>query len=449
MYIWGLVALVYAGYEYVKWLDNSEGILSGWLNSSFTFFAHPFVVLIFLLLGTVIPNILHSVIQQKIAASGVMVREFIYKIFDFARLICLGFLTIRSFLIYEFIRDNSISGTCSHFFTCAGAFTPETSNSLFLSIYITVILLYFVFQNLPETETIESNQTGITIIDKEETGLYGLQPGQFAFIHTIGEYDKFQIFPNNYRPIKGYRIYKSERQRWFVIYENFFCLTNDNLQLNLGFWKLQCSYEAKIGDRYAIDCNKINLPILESPEQLQATIEAECIIKFREKIASEFLYQRANQELSKLYTKTKTENQSLQALSSLIGQLIRVLINVKELGSNLINQSRYTIYLYGKLFEVSFQVKDIEIIAREEARIDDFIKLVQQESEGLNKKLKILIEALQKAEGYIEREDFIRVMNFLMKIAGIADFETEQTQPNTQHKKETKSDFQDDSYFDI
>ena len=404
MYYLGLISLVYAGYEYWCWINHSKGIVSSWLNSSFTFFAHPFVILAFLMLGTIIPNVLHSAVQQKIAASGVMVREFIYKLFEMAKLFCLVLLTLIAIAIYNYISNINAVGACEHFFSCAAVFTPETSQLLFLPLYVVIILWKFVFCNLPQTQAIQSDSTGITVLNPEDTGLYGLQPGQFAFIHTIGEYDRFQLVPDNYRPIKGYRIYKSERQRWFVIYENSFCLTNDNLKLNLGFWQLQCSYEAKIGDRNAIDCSKISLPILESPEQLQATIEAECIIKFREKIASEFLYQRANQELTNLYAKSKTNNQSLQALSSIIGQLIRALINVKELGSNLVNQSRYTIYLYGKLFEVSFQVKDIEIIEREEARIDDFLNLLQQESEGLNKKLKLLIEALQKADGYIDEK---------------------------------------------
>lgn len=443
----GLFPLAYAVFEYWRWMTHSTGIVSGWLNSSFTFFAHPFVILIFLILGTIIPNALHKYVQKIIAASGVMVREFIYKLFEIAKLICCGLLTLIAIAIYEYISNSTAVGACEHFFSCAAVLTPETSQLLFLPLYIVIILLCFAFCNLPPTQTIQSDPTGITVLNPEDTGLYGLQPGQFAFIHTIGEYDRFQLVPDNYRPIKGYRIYKSERQRWFVIYENSFCLTNDNLKLNLGFWQLQCSYEAKIGDRNAIDCSKISLPILESPEQLQATIEAECIIKFREKIASEFLYQRANQELTNLYAKSKTNNQSLQALSSIIGQLIRTLINVKELGSNLVNQSRYTIYLYGKLFEVSFQVKDIEIIEREEERIDDFLNVLQQESEGLNKKLKLAIELLQKGELFMDREDYIRYINSIIETIGISNFATE----NTQHKKETKSDFQNDSnyYYDI
>ena len=42
-------------------------------------------------------------------------------------------------------------------------------------------------------------------------------------------------------------------------------------------------------------------------------------------------------------------------------------------------------------------------------------------------------------------------MNFLMETTGISHFATERTQPNTQYKKETKPDFQNDSnyYYDI
>ena len=448
------ISFVYASWEYGHWLTNSKAIVSSWLDYSFTLFGHPFIILFFLLLGTLPPNVLRDYLQELIGNSGILVREWIYTFCYWARLICAGVLTIITLLIFRFINNNATSGDCSHVFTCADVFTSTNVNAyyLFLSLYLIIMLLRFFFCNLPPTNPIPYSETGIIILQENDVGLYGLQPSQCALINTIGIDTQFQLIPSNYRPFKGYRFYKNRRERWYVITENTFCLDND-LQLNFGIWETVCSCQVQIGNRYAIDIHKINLSVLESLEQLRTKIERDCLIKFRQKITSEFLYKLANEKLDCFYNIKGQKRKTPEAISNLIGELSSLLDNIAELGYQLINNSSETLYLYGKMFEVNLQIKNIKISQNKKTETHSFLALLGQESQQMNDKIRLAIQLIEKCESYIPPEIMEKIIHLILESLGLSDEKINELKKEINSQKTAniynKTDKNNYHYYDV
>lgn len=415
------ISIIYALlFEYLHWINHQEGMISEWLNFPFTFTAHPFIILFFLSLGSFIPNYFHHFIQKKIAQSGSLVREKAYKAAEIAKFFYIIFLVAIFFYSYSYIQSNVSEGICNNFFTCSAAFTLEKVHGIFALIYLVILQFGFFINNLPQTQSIPFSDRGIVVLDKEE-GLYGLQPGQFVFIHTLGESTKYDIFPSNSRTIKGYRLYKSLRQRWFVVSEDFFYLKNDLLTINLDLWTLECRYEARICDRNIIDRNQINLSVLESLDQLQSKIEADCIKKFRKEITSNFLYRRAEQELEALYRDIDSMPLNLAERSRIYARLIAITSQIGKLGSQLQNSSELTVYLYGKLFEVNFQITNVTATEKQKHDIIECFDLVIKNDEMTNKNISQLTSLLHKLEGYIDPTQVSFLINKLMKLCGISE----------------------------
>jgi hypothetical protein len=392
-------------------------------------------ILFFLLLGTVPPNVLRDRLQGFIGNSGILVCEWIYRFCRWARLLCAAILTIIALFIFRFISNNATSGDCSNVFTCANVFTPANAHYLFLSVYLIIIFLRFFCCNLPPTNAIPYSPTGITILEDNEIGLYGLQPSQYALMNTIGRDNVFQLMPTNYRPFKGYRFYKNHRERWYVITENTFCLDND-LQLSFDFWQTTCSYQVQTGNRYAIDLHKINLSVLESLEQLRVKIEQDCIIKFRQKITSQFTYKLGHQKLDDFYNIKDKKRKTHQAISNLIGQLQSLFNNIQELGTQLINNSLETVYLYGKMFEVTIQIKHVEVLEQKKTEIYNFLTLLEQESQQTNKKLQSINDLIDKFEGYIPPEIIEKLINYILEITVLSEEEIDELKNEINFKKQ-------------
>lgn len=445
---------VYASWEYAHWLTNNKAIVSSWLDFSFTLFAHPFIILFFLLLGTLLPNVLRDRLQRFIGNSGILVREWIYTFCYWTTLLCGAVLTIIALLIFRFIDDSATSGDCSNVFTCADVFTPTNANAhyLFLSLYLIIIFLRFFFCNLPSTNPIPYSDTGIIILQENDVGLYGLQPSQYALINTIGRDTQFQLMPTNYRPFRGYRFYKNRRERWYVITENTFCLEN-KFQLSFGVWEAMCTCQVQTGNRYAIDIHKINLSALESPEQLRIKFEQGCLIRFRQKITSEFLYKLGTQKLDEFYNLKEQKRKTPQAISNLIGQLRSLLNQIGELGIKLIKNSSETLYLYGKMFEITLQIKDIKISEQTKTETERFLTLLEQESQQMNKKLELLIQLIEKCESYIPLEIMEKFVNYILETTGLSDEEINELKKKIYSKKTAsifdKNEQNDYSYSDI